>query len=42
MAAAEQSIRLSVGRFTTEAEVDRAIEFLAVSAERLRALNGAA
>jgi cysteine desulfurase len=42
MAAAEQSIRLSVGRFTTEAEVDRAIELLAASAERLRALNGAA
>ncbi|GGI09351.1 cysteine desulfurase family protein [Egicoccus halophilus] len=40
--AAEESIRLSVGRYTTEEEVDRAIELLATSAERLRELNGAA
>jgi cysteine desulfurase len=39
---AEQSIRLSVGRYTTQAEVDRAIELLAGSIARLRSLNGAA
>jgi cysteine desulfurase len=39
---AEQSIRLSVGRYTTHAEVDRAVELLAGSAARLRTLNGAA
>jgi cysteine desulfurase len=35
--AAEQSVRVGIGRPTTEAEVDRAVELLAVAADRIRA-----
>jgi cysteine desulfurase len=38
--AAEQSIRLSVGRYTTEEEIDRAIELISASVERIRDLEG--
>lgn len=39
--AAEQSIRLSVGRFTTAEDVARAIQLIAASAEHLRLLGAA-
>ena len=39
--AAEQSIRLSVGRFTTAADVARAVELIAVAAEHLRSVGAA-
>jgi len=39
VADAEESVRLSVGRFTTMEEVEAAVEFLAASALRLRGLN---
>ena len=38
---AEQSIRLSAGRFTTAEDVDAAVELIAASADRLRALGAA-
>ena len=40
--AASESLRLSVGRPTTDAEIDRAVDLIAGSAARLRELNGAA
>ena len=39
--AAEQSVRLSVGRFTTAEEVSQAVELLVGSVEHLRALGAA-
>jgi cysteine desulfurase len=39
-AAARSSLRLSVGRFTTEAEIDFAVDALAAAVERLRATEG--
>ena len=39
--AAEQSIRLSVGRFTTAEDVARAVELIAASVEHLRVLGAA-
>jgi len=39
VAEAEESVRLSVGRFTTMEEVDAAVELLAASALRVRDLN---
>lgn len=36
---AESSLRFSLGRFSTEAEVDRAVEIVAAAVERLRALS---
>lgn len=36
---AEESIRLSLGRFTTQAEVDRAAELIGQAAGRIRELN---
>lgn len=36
---AEGSLRLSVGRFTTERDVDRAVEWIERAVERLRALS---
>ena len=39
--AAEESLRLSVGRFTTAEDVDRAIDLIAASADHLRALGAA-
>jgi cysteine desulfurase len=38
---ASETIRLSVGRHTTDDEIDRAVGLIAGSAARLRALNGA-
>lgn len=40
--AAEQSIRLSVGRSTTFADVDRAVELIAAAAQHLRLVGAAA
>jgi cysteine desulfurase len=40
--AASESVRLSVGRSTTDDEIDRAVGLIAGSAARLRELNGAA
>jgi cysteine desulfurase len=41
-ARARSSIRLAIGRFNTEAEIDRAVEELAAQVERLRREGSAA
>ena len=35
--AAQSSIRFSIGRFTTEADIDRAIEVIQLQVKRIRA-----
>jgi len=38
---AESSLRFSLGRYTTEAEIDRAIDAVTAAVRRLRAIGGA-